>query len=246
MKNFRDLGGIASQDGRVVKKGYFYRSANLENLSKEDVDTLKKLNIKCIFDYRSDNEANNHPSTEIEGIKNIQVPAMNLQKFSGVKFGSIEDMIDNMFEKSGAFNMLKENYHELPINNPSYRRLLELVRDPDMLPLLNHCTAGKDRTGVGSAIILMILGVSRENIIKDYLKSNDFAENEINNLIEQKPEFKKVDREKLNHIFGVNLDYINAAFDRIDDEYKTVEDYLNGEFGLDLDELNNLRNMYLE
>jgi protein-tyrosine phosphatase len=231
MKNFRDLGGIASQDGRVVKKGYFYRSANLENLSKEDVDTLKKLNIKCIFDYRSDNEANNHPSTEIEGIKNIRVPAMNLQKFS---------------EKSGAFNMLKENYHELPINNPSYRRLVELVRDPDMLPLLNHCTAGKDRTGVGSAIILMILGVSRENIIKDYLKSNDFAENEINNLIEQKPEFKKVDREKLNHIFGVNLDYINAAFDRIDDEYKTVEDYLNGEFGLDLDELNNLRNMYLE
>ena len=231
MKNFRDLGGIKSQDGRVVKKGYFYRSANLGNLSEEDIESLKRLNIKCIFDYRSDNEAKNHPSTEIKGIKNIRIPAMDLKKFSGAKFGSIEDMIESMFDKSGAFNMLKESYHELPIDNPSYKKLVELVRDPSMLPLINHCTAGKDRTGVGSAIILMILGVSREHIIK---------------LIEQKPEFKNVDREKLNHIFGVNLDYINAAFNRIDEVYKTAEDYLYGEFGLDLNELNTLRNMYLE
>jgi len=246
MKNFRDLGGIKSQDGRVVKKGYFYRSANLGNLSEEDIESLKRLNIKCIFDYRSDNEAKNHPSTEIKGIKNIRIPAMDFKKFSGAKFGSIEDMIESMFDKSGAFNMLKESYHELPIDNPSYKKLVELVRDPSMLPLINHCTAGKDRTGVGSAIILMILGVSREHIIEDYLKSNDFAEEEINKLIEQKPEFKNVDREKLNHIFGVNLDYINAAFNRIDEVYKTAEDYLYGEFGLDLNELNTLRNMYLE
>jgi len=246
MKNFRDLGGIKSQDGIVVKKGYFYRSANLGNLSEEDIESLKRLNIKCIFDYRSDNEAKNHPSTEIKGIKNIRIPAMDLKKFSGAKFGSIEDMIESMFDKSGAFNMLKESYHELPIDNPSYKKLVELVRDPSMLPLINHCTAGKDRTGVGSAIILMILGVSREHIIEDYLKSNDFAEEEINKLIEQKPEFKNVDREKLNHIFGVNLDYINAAFNRIDEVYKTAEDYLYGEFGLDLNELNTLRNMYLE
>lgn len=246
MNNFRDLGGIESQDGRKVKKGYFYRSAKLDNLTEEDIKLLKDLKIKTIFDYRSDSEAEMHPSTKVEGIENIRVPAMNFAKYDGAKFGSIEEMVDNMSGKTGAFDMLKESYHDLPIKNESYKKLVEIVRDPNRLPVINHCTAGKDRTGVGSAIILMILNVSRENILKDYLKSNDFAELEIDKLIEKKPEFANIDREKLNHIFGVNEDYIDAAFSRIDEEYSSTEEYLYNEFGLNSDDLKKLRDLYLD
>ena len=76
MKNFRDLGGNKTEDGRTVKKGLFYRSAKLSNLSENDIKILKELNIKYIFDYRSDEEARKHPSTIISNIKNIRIPAM--------------------------------------------------------------------------------------------------------------------------------------------------------------------------
>ncbi|MBH9877726.1 tyrosine-protein phosphatase, partial [Clostridioides difficile] len=114
------------------------------------------------------------------------------------------------------------------------------------LPILNHCTAGKDRTGVGSAIILMILGVSRENIMKDYLKSNDFADKEIERFIEYKPKFKDIPKENLKYIFGVNEEYMKTAFRRIDEEYISVEAYLYGEFNLNKEEIRKLRNQYLE
>lgn len=161
-------------------------------------------------------------------------------------FGSIEDMIDGLFEKDGAFNMLNNSYYNLPISNPSYKKLVELIKGYSNLPILNHCIAGKDRTGVGSAIILMILGVSRENIMKDYLKSNDFAEREIERFIEYKPKFKGIPKEKLNYIFGVNEEYMKTAFRRIDEEYSSVEKYLYGEFSLDKEEIKKLRNQYLE
>ncbi|HIE4742891.1 TPA: tyrosine-protein phosphatase [Clostridioides difficile] len=246
MKNFRDLGGNKTEDGRTVKKGLFYRSAKLSNLSENDIKILKELNIKYIFDYRSDEEARKHPSTIISNIKNIRIPAMRELEESGGSFGSIEDMIDGLFEKDGAFNMLNNSYYNLPINNPSYKKLVELIRDYSNLPILNHCTAGKDRTGVGSAIILMILGVSRENIMKDYLKSNDFADKEIERFIEYKPKFKDIPKENLKYIFGVNEEYMKTAFRRIDEEYISVEAYSYGEFNLNKEEIRKLRNQYLE
>ncbi|HBF6015549.1 TPA: tyrosine-protein phosphatase, partial [Clostridioides difficile] len=186
------------------------------------------------------------PSTIISNIKNIRIPAMRELEESGGSFGSIEDMIDGLFEKDGAFNMLNNSYYNLPINNPSYKKLVELIRDYSNLPILNHCTAGKDRTGVGSAIILMILGVSRENIMKDYLKSNDFADKEIERFIEYKPKFKDIPKENLKYIFGVNEEYMKTAFRRIDEEYISVEAYLYGEFNLNKEEIRKLRNQYLE
>ncbi|MDR0879794.1 MAG: tyrosine-protein phosphatase [Clostridioides sp.] len=246
MINFRDLGGIKTQDGRVVKKNLFYRSGSLENLSEEDIADMKKLKIRTVMDFRSDEEAKKHPTTMIEGIKDIRISAMSLEGFGNSKFGSVEEMIEKMFNNNGVYNILKEGYYDLPVNNKAYKELVDIVKNKDRLPVLNHCSAGKDRTGVGSAIILMILGVSRENIYADYMKSNDFAQGEVDRFVKYKPEFKDVDREKLNHVFGVNEDYIGAAFKRIDDDYVSVEDYLFVEFGLDRAQLSKLRNQYLE
>ncbi|HEL3231818.1 TPA: tyrosine-protein phosphatase, partial [Clostridioides difficile] len=92
----------------------------------------------------------------------------------------------------------------------------------------------------------MILGVSRENIMKDYLKSNDFADKEIERLIEYKPKFKDIPKENLKYIFGVNEEYMKTAFRRIDEEYISVEAYLYGEFNLNKEEIRKLRNQYLE
>lgn len=246
MRNFRDLGGNKSVDGRTVKYGLFFRSANLFNLNEEDVEKLKSLNIKYIFDYRSDDEAEKEPSTIIKNINYIRIPAMDMPNEKSVKFGSIEAMVEELFEKDGAFYMLRDSYYNLPINNKSYKKLIELVKNSEMLPILNHCTAGKDRTGVGCAIILMILGVSREDIVKDYLKSNDYAKEAIEEFVAKKPEFRNIPIEKLNYIFGVNEEYINTAFKKIDEIYLSTEEFLYKEFNLTSEDIERLRNEYLE
>ncbi|CEI73540.1 MULTISPECIES: tyrosine-protein phosphatase [Romboutsia] len=245
MINFRDIGGCKSSDGRTVKKGLFFRSGNLANLSSDDIQTLRDLNIKLVFDYRSEEESKENPTEEIENIEYIRVSAMNMDDMSAAKFGSVKEMLLNMFENENAFNMLKERYYDLPVNNKSYKRLVELIRDENNLPILTHCTAGKDRTGVGCAIILMILGVSREDIIKDYLKSNQSAQDAIEEIMKVQPELKNVPEEKLKYLFGVNEDYINEAFRRIDEDYKTTEEYLYNEFGLTVEDLKELRDRYL-
>ncbi|MGL5346549.1 MAG: tyrosine-protein phosphatase [Peptostreptococcaceae bacterium] len=246
MRNFRDLGGHISKDGRTVKKGLFFRSGHLQDLNDEDINILKNLNIKNIFDYRNEKEAERNPSTQIENIINIRVKAMDMPDVGMNNYSTIDEMIEEIFDKGLAFNMMKESYYNLPINNESYKRLVELVKNPDMIPILSHCTAGKDRTGVGCSIILMILGVCREDIIKEYLKSNDYAKIFIEEVVTANPELKNVPQEKMEYIFGVKEDYINEAFRKIDENYETIEEYLYGEYSLSNQDLTKLRDIYLE
>lgn len=245
MINFRDIGGCKSSDGRVVKEGLFFRSANLVNLSKNDLQMLKDLNIKTIFDFRDESEILSSPSDIVENINYIRIPAMPQLKSNIAQLGSIKEMMENMFDKNNAFELLKEAYYNLPVNNPAYKELVKLMQNDSNLPILMHCTAGKDRTGVGSAIILMILGVNRSSIVEDYLKSNQSAKDSINEILSVQPELKNVPKDKLKYIFGVNETYINEVFKRIDTDFDSTEDYLLKEFNLTKDDIKNLQSKYL-
>lgn len=245
MINFRDIGGYKSSDGRVVKKGLFFRSANLVNLSKNDLQMLKDLNIKTIFDFRDESEILSSPSDIVENINYIRIPAMPQLKSNIAQLGSIKEMMENMFDKNNAFELLKEAYYNLPVNTPAYKELVKLMQNDSNLPILMHCTAGKDRTGVGSAIILMILGVNRSSIVEDYLKSNQSAKDSINEILSVQPELKNVPKDKLKYIFGVNETYINEVFKRIDTDFDSTEDYLLKEFNLTKDDIKNLQSKYL-
>lgn len=245
MINFRDIGGCKSSDGRVVKEGLFFRSANLVNLSKNDLQMLKDLNIKTIFDFRDESEILRSPSDIVENINYIRIPAMPQLKSNIAQLGSIKEMMENMFDKNNAFELLKESYYNLPVNNPAYKELVKLMQNDSNLPILMHCTAGKDRTGVGSAIILMILGVNRSSIVEDYLKSNQSAKDSINEILSVQPELKNVPKDKLKYIFGVNETYINEVFKRIDTDFDSTEDYLLKEFNLTKDDIKNLQSKYL-
>ncbi|WP_148550625.1 tyrosine-protein phosphatase [Paraclostridium bifermentans] len=245
MINFRDIGGCKSSDGRVVKEGLFFRSANLVNLSKNDLQMLKDLNIKTIFDFRDESERLSSPSDIVENINYIRIPAMPQLKSNIAQLGSIKEMMENMFDKNNAFELLKEAYYNLPVNNPAYKELVKLMQNDSSLPILMHCTAGKDRTGVGSAIILMILGVNRSSIVEDYLKSNQSAKDSINEILSVQPELKNVPKDKLKYIFGVNETYINEVFKRIDTDFESTEDYLLKEFNLTKDDIKNLQSKYL-
>ena len=257
--NFRDMGGYRTTDGRKVKFGLFFRSDELTALSEQDLTTFQALNIKTIFDYRDEGEARHKPDPAIAGALNIRLSAVPEDQVTRINMPGkmesrdrsqhfIEDMVNSgFFKKFRADAMFIELYSKIAINNPSYKRLMDLIRLPDRLGLLHHCTAGKDRTGVGSALILLALGVPEETIMEDYLLTNEMMKAYNGEQLRRFAEH--VDEAELRNIeqmLGVKEEFMEAVFGSIKTTYGSVDSYLAEEFGLRKEQREALQEMCLE
>lgn len=160
--NFRELGGYPSVDGRHVKYGHFYRGGTLHDLkSDEDRARLDGLGLKLVLDFRSTGECRVSPDYVPDGAGYCQISAMRYDNGDEVDF-SPEGM--KRVEKEFAFlndlsiiDSLKSYYARMPFNNPAFQAVFDALENEDV-PLLFHCTSGKDRTGVGAMLILLALG----------------------------------------------------------------------------------------
>ncbi|BFH11587.1 hypothetical protein J6TS7_22560 [Paenibacillus dendritiformis] len=178
--NFRDMGGYEAADGRKVKYGILFRSAELTGMTEQDLSLLQSLGIRTIFDYRDDGEAALKPDPVIPGINNIRVPAMRQEVPADMR-----ELIRGNFFKKLTAESFAAMYVQMAIDNPSFQRLMSMIMNPDNLGILHHCAAGRDRTGIGAAFILLALGVPRETIIEDYLLSNQTLHPMNENMKEQ-------------------------------------------------------------
>ncbi|MCJ8010218.1 tyrosine-protein phosphatase [Paenibacillus sp. KQZ6P-2] len=243
--NFRDMGGYQATDGRRVKYGLFFRSDELTGLSEQDIETLRTLNIKTIFDYRSDHEARIKPDPVLAHVTNVRISAnpenqherMNMPvepKSKDQQGHFLKDLAQSDFFKNfRAETYMLELYSKLPINNPSYKRLMEMIQKPDHLGLVHHCTAGKDRTGVGSALILLALGVSEQTVMEDYLLTNETMKVFNRNILERIAEHADdTVLSNLNHMLAVKEELMKAAFESIKKTYGNYDAYFAEEFGL--------------
>ncbi|MEG0258653.1 MAG: tyrosine-protein phosphatase [Lysinibacillus sp.] len=238
--NFRDMGGQLTKDGRRVKNGLLFRCGELGHATNTDLARFKDMNIQVIFDYRDDQEASTVVTPTIEGVTNIRIPAnSNLDHNST----SLADMLKNpMWTRENA---LGHFYADMLFGNESYNALLACIRE-QQVPLVHHCTAGKDRTGVGAALIYLLLGVSEEAIIEEYLLTNEMT------AIKPPIWFKKMKEQmaESNDVFekmaGVEAVYMQTVFNRIKETYPTYEAYFQEEFGIDEAEIFRLKEYYLE
>ena len=167
-ENFRELGGYTGCGGRHVKYGAFYRSPALANIkTPADRARFEELGVRTVFDFRSEKERTLAPDPDFPGVVNIPASAMLAEDGSEVDFD-----LEKLLRSEDGIRMLTEGVHEsyarMPFGNPAYRALFGAIR-AGQTPILFHCTAGKDRTGVAAALILKALGVSREDIVEDYL-----------------------------------------------------------------------------
>ncbi len=257
--NFRDMGGYQTADGRKVKYGIIFRSYELTSLTEQDLAAVQTLNIKTIFDYRDDYEAQKKPDPVFAGVKNIRIAAIQADQASRVNISGnagnadrnqhvIVDMVKNgFFKQFRADTLMMELYTKLPLGNPSYKRLMEMIQHSDNLGLLHHCTAGKDRTGVGAALILLALGVPEETVMKDYLLTNETMKGFNRKLLSQLAEHvNEVELRNIEHLFGVKGQFMEAAFGSIKKTYGNVDTYFSEEFGLTNQRREALQSMCLE
>jgi len=242
--NFRDLGGYKNSDGKTVKWGKVYRSDNLHSLTDEDLKYMERLNLKSVVDFRSDEERNEEPDRLTPDMTPILLP---------IKFepeGVTENLTrDLTFGNLDSSNLLRDfNIILVKEFTEEYREFFRHIVDNGGEPFLLHCTAGKDRAGFGSAMILTVLGVPREKIIEDYLLTNTYVSDHVDRkLLETELKtFFRADSDNLRKINFVEERYIQAAFDTIDSHWGGMDQYISEGLNLTEEDIDKIRNYYLE
>jgi protein-tyrosine phosphatase len=222
--NLRELGGypVTDETGqtRRVKWGLLYRAGELSAMTAGDKKMLEEKNIRTIVDFRSDSERKASPDGKIATVKKrVELP---------IDAGNLMDMV---FTFDGAETEMKKLYMALPEEAiPGYRVLFELLSDLSNIPLLYHCTAGKDRTGLASVLILYALGAGKETIYKDYLESTKLLRERFPDLLNQP---------HMVPYMTVQESYLKTACAEIE-KYGGFEKYIRNELNADIHHLRNL------
>lgn len=246
--NFRDLGGYETRDGRMVKWGLFYRSESLSKLKGEDLEYFNTLGIKYVFDYRSLEEVKLRPDRNVKGVKNINISAMkNLDNQNLDMEYYLRSILSSDSKEEAPEKILMDGYIEMPLNNLAFQELLKVIEIPKNLAVLQHCTSGKDRTGFGSALILLLLGVPEERVIEDYMLSNEYRKGENHKLLQayENHVSNEVIKELIENVLGVKKKFIELSFNKIKETYGSYENYFLKEYGLTKEKIEYLRNEYL-
>ncbi len=227
--NFRDLGGYIGAQGRQVSWGKLYRSDDLIELSRADKQRITSLGIRTVIDFRDRSEANASPDRLPDSV----VHRYHIPIEAGKLMGAVADgpltrdkLVAIMIS---VYRILVHDFQH------SFRRFFEIVADADSAPLLFHCTAGKDRTGMAGAYLLSALGVDRKTVIADYMLSREC----LKNRYQIGYDYDQV----MEPLYTVQPEFIEAAWDVIDDNYNGMDAYLADCLKVDCAKL---RVMYLE
>lgn len=231
--NFRDLGGYQGHGGRSVRWRLLFRSDHLANLTDEDLGQLQALQIGRSFDFRGVQEsaaqAYQWPGTQRHHLAIeptlVQYLHMQAQNGQAITPQAAADAMQVTYR--GFVRQSSDRFAQL------FAHLLA-----DDAPLVFHCTAGKDRTGLAAALILSALGVSQEDILQDYLLTNALYRHEAG-------QGGLLSAEVLDVVWRVKAEYLQAALQVIDAEYGSMVQYLEVRMGLNPQRLERLRGIYL-
>jgi len=232
--NFRDLGGYVGHQGRTVKWRKIFRSDHLANLSPNDLLLIKSLGIQRSFDFRgvqeSQAQAYDWPDLQRHSlsIEPTVVQRLQAQHLSGKPLTAAD-----------ALDAMQTTYRDfVRVDSGRFAQLFEhLLDQPD--PLLFHCTAGKDRTGLAAALVLYALGVSETDIWRDYLLTNQLYKRNSIGATALAPDVLKI-------VWEVQESFLQASLEEIQATYGGVQNYLSDQLGLTPAALLRLQSLYLD
>lgn len=261
--NARDLGGYEVPGGMSVKTGMLMRSAHLADASSADISCLNGLSLGFVVDFRMEEEKAGKVDKRVPGAAYVSLPIDTTgaisetateeerKKFTGRKQFDVKKVI-----VLAAFNekaqTVARNMYPTILNYPSCQSqmaaFLRMVVDSGDKPILFHCTQGKDRTGIASALILAALGVERDIIIADFEATNKVYEKDIRKY-SRRVKFwggKEAEVATVRAFLGANTENFIKALEQVEKEYGSMEGYLKGPMGLTDSDLETLRKRYLQ
>lgn len=221
--NFRDLGGYRMADGRYVKWGMILRSDDLHNLTGSDLAYLASIPVNTIVDFRSEAEIREAPD---------QLPSPATARYElSIEPGSLNDVGEFASLTTEHIATFMEDMNIMFVSNPAfigrYREFFRLLQEDGNAPLMFHCSAGKDRTGMGAALVLYALGADDETVMKDYIASNEYLGDKYADIVKQYP--------ALEPLMTVRPEYLQAGIDRIREDHGSVDNFLRSALGVDIE-----------
>ncbi|MFE4455549.1 tyrosine-protein phosphatase [Streptomyces sp. NPDC056796] len=231
VRNFRDVGGLPTEDGRTVRYGRLYRSGHLAHATEADAAFLAGLGLHTVFDFRN---AADHKldglDVELPGVRNVSIPlsdpADGAEFWRLVRDGNIEQLRSILADGKGTERMIASYRSIIKDRTAEHSRVLHALAE-DSVPALMHCAAGKDRAGLSVAVSLLAVGVEREAIEADYLKSNDAHRRYRVRRTDTSPAGMSDEvMELLNPLFGARAEYLAAAFATIEEVWGGTDRYL--------------------
>ena len=231
--NLRDLGGYPAEGGKRVRRGLVFRSAALGGLTPSDQRLVAALGLRTICDFRGQREREASKST-IPGAKVVSLP---IEPTVGA---SLRDLLHTKEVTGQALEtVLGQSYRAYALaSTMQYRAMVDRILDGGT-PLLFHCTAGKDRTGFGAALLLTALGVAWDEVVADFEATNQLWRRETLPSADLPPAVRE-------SLLRADPALLAAAFAAAREEYGSIERYLQAALGLGPDRLARLRNLLLE
>ena len=241
--NTRELGGYKTTDGKSVKWGVLFRSDKLSDISLEDQKYLKNLGIQRIVDFRSKTEKTEDPDKIPEGVAYIEMPI----EVDGAMRTKIEAILKGEINRNVKDFLIEANEEFIKNYSHIYSKFLKDLAK-EQKPTMFHCTAGKDRAGFAAAITLIAIGVSKEDAINDYMKTNEYTAERIDEMISkiELMSLYQTDGELLRPLLGVEREYLEAAFKTAENEYGSIENYIRSGLNISEKEIQQLRSFLLE
>lgn len=236
IENFRDFGGYATACGRGMKHGRLFRSGHHARASEADVARLRGLGIAVVVDLRRPNERERDPSPHAErlGAEVILSDAEQERTVEWLEFLRGSDL------SMGAFRRYMLDYYRAAPTDPRYvdlySRYFRALAVTDGAVLV-HCAAGKDRTGVICALTQHLAGVRQDDIVSDYLLTNDpsriAARAEVVGELIFEATGRRASEDVVAYAIGVDAEFLEEAFAAMRARYGSVDGYLEQALGLD-------------
>ena len=262
--NFRDLGGYQNTSGQTVRWKKAYRSAQLDRLTEDGIAQLQALNIRTVVDLRFSEESNKYPTMRA-GVPDAQMLSWHNEQLANndiatqnkaeVVIGGWRDSLDSndpgLVREAMRINYPQKLYSHAAI----YRRMLHSLID-DQTPIVFHCAAGKDRTGVAAALILGLLEVDYDTIVEDYL----VTQSQMGALVDSwlaggatdsahYADFQKklleLPKELVAPVFEADPAYIQTLLEYVDSTYQGFDNYALQVLGLSQSQLQQLKQQML-
>lgn len=260
--NASDLGGYTVRDGRRVRSGMLIRSAHLADAKEADLQYLGSLPTAKVIDFRTEREVAEKADKPVPGAAYLWIPLdvsgsvgatateKEKKRFLGKKKLDIRKIILMAAFNDKVKKVAREMYPGLLFSPQCQEQMASFFRElvaTESGAVLFHCTQGKDRTGIASALILAALGADRQTIIGDFDATNRVYEKDVRKYTRRVKFWggKEEEIAVVKSFMGANTDNFIKALDSIDSQYGSLEAYLKGPLGLTEDDIITLRNRYL-
>jgi protein-tyrosine phosphatase len=238
LQNFRDLGGYAANHGRTTRWGLVFRADSLHKLTAADMAAFEQLGMGSVFDLRGDEERRTHPNP----VRSTQLAIVG-QAIPGRDGGALPDAAG--LPPDGEL-ILRDLYIGMLEHSAGlFGKLLTGLLEPGALPAVFHCHAGKDRTGMTAALLLLALGVDRETVLDDYELTRRYRTSEHQQDTYERLVSRGLSPEAAAGVLSAPRWAMSDALDALEGVHGGIETYLTTRAGMAESQLDRLRTLLL-